>query len=262
MNQCQPGLSRSENGIDCVFPASTENVELFIAGLHDFLAEKNLGGLAFDMELLARESLGNAVQHGSLGDSSRTIQASLRLDPGMLVLVVRDEGPGWDWRNMTTTPADPVRETGRGLFIIRKYADSFFYNDKGNALTITRRVPPEDQDMDTPKDSTVRMPIEHALPPRTCPPCATLFAPASSRASATWSWTSAGWRASTPWASACWWRPATPSQTGGHAGDHWREKGDIAAPGPHAAGQVHRHHPGHGALSHGSGKLRLHPKLR
>lgn len=163
MNQCQPGLSRSENGIDCVFPASTENVELFIAGLHAFLAEKNLGGLAFDMELLARESLGNAVQHGSLGDSSRTIQASLRLDPGMLVLVVRDEGPGWDWRNMTTTPPDPVRETGRGLFIIRKYADSFFYNDMGNALTITRRVPSEDQDMDTPKDSTVRMPIEPRL---------------------------------------------------------------------------------------------------
>lgn len=160
MSQPHSGLVHGQDGIDFNFPAAAENVEIFIAGIHGFLAEKNLGGLAFDMELLAREALVNAVQHGSGGDATKTVNASLRLDAGALVLHVRDQGPGWDWRNMPTTPPDPATESGRGLIIIRKYADSFAYNDPGNALTITKRVPSEVQDMESPQDSTVRMTME------------------------------------------------------------------------------------------------------
>lgn len=158
-----PGVTRMQSGIGSVFPASAESVELFIAGVHDFLAEKNLGGLAFDMELLAREALGNAVQHGCGGDPSRSVQASLNLEPGALILAVRDEGPGWDWRSRPVHEPDPECESGRGLFIIRKYSDSFSYNDQGNALTITKRVPTEEQQMDSPRNSTVRMALEPRL---------------------------------------------------------------------------------------------------
>lgn len=131
-----PALRRS-------FAASTGNVERFIAGIHGFLAERNLSRLAFDMELLAREALVNAVQHGSGGDPGKTIHASLALLDGSLVLVVRDEGPGWNWRAMPLLPPKPESESGRGLFIVHKYADDFSYNDPGNELTIVKRVPVE-----------------------------------------------------------------------------------------------------------------------
>ena len=85
------------------FPATPENVEQFIADIHEFLAERNLGGLAFDMELLAREALVNAVQHGSASDPTKTVHASLSLAQGRLELVVRDEGHGWDWRAMVVS---------------------------------------------------------------------------------------------------------------------------------------------------------------
>lgn len=160
MTQPQSGLIHGQDGIDFNFPASAENVEIFIAGIHGFLAEKNLSSLAFDMELLAREALVNAVQHGSGSDLSKTVSASLRLDGGTLVLHVGDQGQGWDWRNMPTTPPDPATESGRGLIIIRKYADSFAYNDPGNTLTITKRVPSEEQHMETPQDDTVHMTLE------------------------------------------------------------------------------------------------------
>jgi len=137
------------------FAATTENVEQFIAGIHGFLAERGLGGLAFDMELLAREALGNAVQHGSASDPSKTVHASLRLAQGQLELFVRDEGPGWNWRGMSVEPPDPSSECGRGVFIMRKYADRFFYNDPGNALTILKRVPVEGQHMND--DATIQM---------------------------------------------------------------------------------------------------------
>jgi anti-anti-sigma factor len=138
---------REPAGVSQSFPASTENVELFIADIHGFLAEKNLGGLAFDMELLAREALVNAVQHGSAADPAKNVHAALRLEGGALVLTVRDEGPGWDWRQMRVGAPDPASESGRGLFIIRKYSDGFSYNDSGNALTIIKRTPSEDHAM-------------------------------------------------------------------------------------------------------------------
>jgi len=149
----------ARNAIHSSFSASAENVEAFIAGIHGYLAEKKLGGLAFDMELLAREALVNAVQHGSAGDPAKTVHASLHLEPGALVLSVRDEGPGWDWRSMPTTPPDPASEAGRGLFIIRKYADTLAYNDPGNALTITKRVPTEVV-MDLAQNDTIQMQLE------------------------------------------------------------------------------------------------------
>jgi len=145
-------------GISQSFPASAENVEGFIADIHGFLADRNLSGLSFDMELLAREALVNAVQHGSKGDPSKTVHAALRFEGGALVLAVRDEGSGWDWRQMPAAPPDPTLESGRGLFIIRKYADDFFYNDSGNALTIIKRAPAEVTDMSDP--TTVHMALE------------------------------------------------------------------------------------------------------
>lgn len=160
MTPQQVELLHGATGISFDFPASTENVEIFIAAIHGFLAERALGSLAFDMELLAREALVNAVQHGSRCDASKVVSASLGLDGGALVLTVRDQGSGWDWRNMPVATPDPTRESGRGLVIIRKYADSFAYNDPGNALTITKRVPLEDTNMTTPQDGIVRLAME------------------------------------------------------------------------------------------------------
>lgn len=158
MNRELECLRQDPDGISCRFPALTENVEIFIAGVHDFLVEQDLGGLAFDMELLAREALVNAVLHGSGGDSSKLVAAGLSRQAGALVLTVEDQGQGFDWRSLSRLEPDPSRESGRGLFIIRKYADSFEYNDKGNALRISKRVPTEVQDMNSDtKDGVVRL---------------------------------------------------------------------------------------------------------
>lgn len=155
-----PQAPKAPNLVSSSFPASAENIEIFIAEIHGFLAEKNLAGLTFDMELLAREALVNAVQHGSNSDAAKTVQAALRADGGCLMLTVSDQGDGWDWRNMAATEPLPSAETGRGLFIIRKYADGFFYNEKGNMLTITKRVPTEVQRMNELKDCSVQLLME------------------------------------------------------------------------------------------------------
>lgn len=169
MNQGQGVLTHTDTGISFDFAAAAENVELFIAAVHGFLAEEGLGHLAFDMELLAREALVNAVQHGSSGNPAKTVRASLNLEPGRLVLLVADEGRGFDWRSLPAADPDPREESGRGLFIIRKYADSFAYNDAGNALRIIKELPTEGNGMDTDPDTQVQMTLEPRLSAQDAP---------------------------------------------------------------------------------------------
>ncbi|MBI5520401.1 MAG: ATP-binding protein [Desulfovibrio sp.] len=173
-----PGLRRSGEGIAFDFPATTENVEVFIAAIHGFLAEESLGSLTFDMELLAREALANAVQHGSGGDPGKTVSASLRRTPGALELTVVDQGPGWNWRALEPArqePPDPAGESGRGLFIIRKYSDTFAYNETGNALTIFKRLPAEEQHMSTTNEGAVRLVMEPRIVAQEVPALRELF---------------------------------------------------------------------------------------
>lgn len=151
-------------GVRSRFPAGMDGVEQFIAALHGFLAEQRLGQLCFDMELVAREALVNAVVHGSGGDPARHIEAELFRDAARVVLAVRDEGPGWNWRAHAPAAPAPDSESGRGLFIIRKYSDEFYYNDPGNALTIVKRVPSEAKPMDhSQKHEEVRLDLDARL---------------------------------------------------------------------------------------------------
>jgi anti-anti-sigma factor len=162
-------LTHTAKGISFSFPAAAEGVEMFIAVVHGFLAEEGLTNLAFDVELLSREALVNAVQHGCGGDPKMTVRASLELEPGRLVLEVTDEGPGWNWRNMPEIAPEPSDESGRGLFIIRKYADSFNYNDAGNALRIIKALPSEGMGMDTKPDTQLQMTLETRLSAQDAP---------------------------------------------------------------------------------------------
>lgn len=169
-------VRHTPQGLECSFPASAENVELFIAAVHGFLSENNLGSLTFDMELLAREALVNAVQHGCGADPAKFVAATLRLEHGSLVLEVSDPGPGWDWRRGPhECEPDPASTTGRGLFIIRKYSDSFIYNDAGNALTITKRIPSQEKDMSDATERSVHMVMEQRLAAQDVPALREVF---------------------------------------------------------------------------------------
>ncbi|SNR59945.1 anti-anti-sigma factor [Humidesulfovibrio mexicanus] len=148
---------QEEDGVACELPASLEGVERFIALVHEYLAEQGLCGLAFDVELLAREGIMNAVQHGSESDPARTVWVRLCRSADALTLRIQDQGPGFDWRTAALRPPDPLQEKGRGLFIISKYSDSFFFNDQGNVLTMIKRLSMENQGMSNTAFDLVQM---------------------------------------------------------------------------------------------------------
>ena len=94
---------------------------------------------SFAAELLVREALTNAVVHGCRADPSKQVRCSLRLKGRRLLIAVEDDGDGFDWRAAPANPATWPVSSGRGIEILRKYANRVRYNDRGNAMTIIKR---------------------------------------------------------------------------------------------------------------------------
>ena len=93
----------------------------------------------FSTELLLRESLTNSVLHGCSGDPRKRISCVFRLKPGRLIIAIRDEGEGFDWRDAWNHRADLPDTHGRGMEILRRYANSVRFNPKGNSVMLIKR---------------------------------------------------------------------------------------------------------------------------
>ena len=130
--------------VDCemrtALPATLQAVE-------EFFVEFRRRGQAlldrancFAAELLVREALTNAVVHGCRADPNKQVRCSLRLKSRRLLIAVEDDGVGFDWRAAWRKSADLSDCSGRGLEILRKYANRVRYNDAGNVVTMIKRI--------------------------------------------------------------------------------------------------------------------------
>lgn len=82
--------------------------------------------LALNVPVALTEALSNAIIRGNREDPDKHVQVRTLVDPGRVVLEVRDEGSGFDMDACLidpTTPDQVQREDGRGLFLMRKLMD-------------------------------------------------------------------------------------------------------------------------------------------
>lgn len=122
------------------FPATLEAIEEFFVAFHSRSQAIPDPSVCFKVELLVREALTNAVVHGSHTDPGKQVRCALRLKRGRMLILVEDQGNGFDWRAVRNRP-DPSRDSsGRGVGILFTYADRVRYNNKGNAVTMVKRL--------------------------------------------------------------------------------------------------------------------------
>jgi anti-sigma regulatory factor (Ser/Thr protein kinase) len=134
------------------------------------------------LELVLNEALTNALIYGNLkvpgdlreskGDdlfwkmveqreqdgSFNTREIALRMEchEDRLVLIVTDEGDGFDWKGFVnsmdgasddTAGPDTIASHGRGLLILRNYVDDLRWNEKGNEVSFAINFSPREETM-------------------------------------------------------------------------------------------------------------------
>ncbi len=96
----------------------------------------------FGMRLAMEEALVNAIKHGNRMDPSKQVFISCRFATDEISVVIEDQGEGFDLSQVPDPTDDDNLEKpgGRGIMLIRSFVTSVEYNDRGNRMTLTKRL--------------------------------------------------------------------------------------------------------------------------
>jgi DNA-binding response OmpR family regulator len=105
-----------------------------------------------DLRQVVMEMGGNAIEWGHKKNADLVLQIVYRIDPEAVTLIIRDQGPGFNPRDIphAASEEDPIghldlrnelniREGGFGIMLAKGLVDEFRYNEKGNEVTLIKR---------------------------------------------------------------------------------------------------------------------------
>jgi PAS domain S-box-containing protein len=119
--------------------------------------ERGFAGGKMRLRMVLEESLANAWHHGHRQRSDFPILVRHRYGNDAVIEVI-DQGEGFDWESLNdpTTLENRIKDCGRGVYIIRQYADEVYWKDKGRHLvayfSLTNHLPGKTKKQETMVD--------------------------------------------------------------------------------------------------------------
>lgn len=109
-------------------PQNLITVEEFVSFLS---AESNLNPDRLAGLLIAvTEATTNAIIHANKKNPEKLVNISATIDDDYLTIIVKDQGSGFDPDKIPdpTAPENLMKDSGRGLYLMRVYAEELNYN--------------------------------------------------------------------------------------------------------------------------------------
>ncbi len=127
-----------------IFPSRADLIEPVMQRTLGKLGELGcLNGSHPEIDLALREALINAVKHGNRGSRRKRVELRcFQLHDGGILLVVRDEGAGFDPREIPdpTCPENLLRDSGRGILLMRSFMDEVRFERGGREIRMKKRT--------------------------------------------------------------------------------------------------------------------------
>jgi DNA-binding response OmpR family regulator len=108
-----------------------------------------------DLKQAVMEMGGNAIEWGHRKNADLVLRITYRIDPEGIVLIIQDQGPGFNPGDVPHAASDEdpighidlrnelgIREGGFGIMLARGLVDDFRYNTRGNEVTLIKRFDP------------------------------------------------------------------------------------------------------------------------
>jgi serine/threonine-protein kinase RsbW len=117
-------------------PANIHRLEKFVEDICD---EYNINNTYFGNILVAlTEAFENACIHGNLNDPEKNINIIFHSEPKGLLFEVKNEGNGFDYKNIpdaVDVVGNPDKK-GTGIFLIKSLADEVKFKDNGRGIQL------------------------------------------------------------------------------------------------------------------------------
>lgn len=103
----------------------------------------------FELKVILNELLLNAVKHGNKGDPGKSVRVTCGIaSEEYIYLMVEDQGSGHDCKCLpcrNDNAADEkevceMKETGRGIMIVRNLCSKMKFNNRGNKVVILKTI--------------------------------------------------------------------------------------------------------------------------
>lgn len=97
-----------------------------------------------------REAMINAVLHGNAYDPNKRVNLSFEQNGSELIITIGDEGKGLEPQEVPDplAPENLMKQSGRGIFLIRAFMDEVRFRklEPGTEITLIKRIPGPDSD--------------------------------------------------------------------------------------------------------------------
>lgn len=92
--------------------------------------------------MAVREAVTNAMVHGNNEDEAKTVELTLNCMGHELEIEVKDQGDGFDPTSVPdpTDPANILKTSGRGIFLMRTFMDDVQWSMRPEGGTTVRMV--------------------------------------------------------------------------------------------------------------------------
>ena len=123
-------------------PSSHEAVESIIDRISHLIRDIPLSETGrYHIQFVIHEALTNAVVHGNGLDPAKTVTATCRFEDDQVTVIVEDDGNGFDPADVPdpTSEENILRESGRGIFLMRSYADACRFENGGRRVILVKR---------------------------------------------------------------------------------------------------------------------------
>jgi len=119
-------------------PGHQSSIAPVVQSLMDVVRDTHIAaGMEFEIEIVLREAIANAVVHGCGNDPSKVVECALTCsESGRVSIVVGDPGPGFDPESVPNpVTADNVYSThGRGIYLIKQFVDDVWFERGGSEI--------------------------------------------------------------------------------------------------------------------------------
>ena len=92
----------------------------------------------FEIKVILNELVLNGIMHGNREDRKKSVKVHLSLkEDDHIYITVEDEGSGYDYKQVIESCEFSMKETGRGILIVRELSRLIF-NSAGNRITVVK----------------------------------------------------------------------------------------------------------------------------